>query len=158
MFENGKPVPQSSTARYPGGSARADGVLIGRKAQGSTSLSGGALRLIDWNELTARLNASRDLRTLLKREETVGFAGASGSFVDAAARYFRTRDESADSSGEAREPVVNSNALEPSKCSPGIAFEHDEPRPPDTESGVLVNGQETGSDDGYAETGDARED
>ena len=157
MFEKGKPVPQSSTARFPGDSERAGSVLIGRQTGVSTSVSGGALRLIDWNELTARLNASRDLRTLLKREETLGFAGTSGSFVDAAARYFRTCDEAVETSGEAREPDVNSNALEPSKCSPGIATEHGEPHSPTIESGVR-NGPNDGPNVGNAETGDARED
>ena len=97
--------------------------------------------MIEWTELTARLSASRDLRHLLKREETLGLSEASGSFADAAARYFRTCEESE----ESREPDVNPNALDASKCSPGIASEHDEPHPQEVES------------NGNAETGDARD-
>lgn len=141
MFERGKPVPQAVTAGFAGGEARMDDVLIGRRDVASRSVSGGSLRLIEWSELTARLNASRDLRHLLSREDTFGISEASGSFADAAARYFRTCEES----GEEWEPDVNPNALEPSKCSPGIATEHDKPLPPEV------------AQDGYAETGDARD-
>ena len=146
MFESGKPISHAEAAGIAAGGAHLDDVLIGRRERVSASVSGGALRLLDWNELTARLNASRDLRQLLKRDETLGISEASGSFADAAARYFRTCEEQGGEQSEGREPDVNPVALEPSKCSPGIAFEHDKPHPLEVEP------------NGNAETGDARED
>jgi len=69
--------------------------------------NGEALRAVEWNELTARLNAARDLREEM-RQDALLCAGSSGaSFGDAAARYFE---------GLGRvEPPVNPDALEGQK-------------------------------------------
>jgi len=54
-----------------------------------TAASGGsALRAFGWPELTARINAARDLRRVLRREGAYGLA----SFGDAAAAYFKPLD------------------------------------------------------------------
>ena len=71
--------------------------------------TGDALRAIEWSELTARLNAARDLRREL-REEAVLCAGSSGaSFGDAAASFFK-------SLGNGERPV-NPENLEGCKAS-----------------------------------------
>ncbi|MEM6856694.1 MAG: hypothetical protein AAF559_02395 [Pseudomonadota bacterium] len=72
---------------------------------------GDALRAIEWSELTARLNAARDLRREL-REEAVLCAGSTGaSFGDAAASVFK-------SLGNGERPV-NPDDLEGCKASCG---------------------------------------
>ena len=63
------------------------------------------LRVLDWTELTARLNAARDFRRVLLREAN----RQSDGFADAAARYFRTKDNP--------KQGVNLVALEQSKGS-----------------------------------------
>lgn len=60
---------------------------------------GTALRAIGWPELAARINAARDLREVLQRDNATFIA----SFADAAAGYFATLDEG--------KPGVNPNAL-----------------------------------------------
>ena len=93
--------------------------------------------MIAWSELTARLNAARDLRHMLQRDARLNIEASSATFADAAARYFRTRDEC--------EPDVNPVVLEARKGSAGN------------------NGEEEGADhivpanQGHAETGDARD-
>ncbi|XUU61341.1 hypothetical protein ACRAQ6_03450 [Erythrobacter sp. HA6-11] len=62
-----------------------------------------ALHAVGWNDLTARINAARDLRELLKQDLVVGAA----SFTDAAAGYFVP--------GEEGERSINHNALGASK-------------------------------------------
>lgn len=76
---------------------------------------GGPLRTIEWGELTARLLAARDLRHVLRRdcERTIG--DSAHDFADAAARYFRTKEE-----GQSN---LNPIALEHRKGSPGISAE-----------------------------------
>ncbi|MFU7527178.1 hypothetical protein [Qipengyuania sp. ASV99] len=96
-----------------------------------------ALRCIDWREVTARLNAARDLRRVL-RDDARG-NGNVESFSEAAARYFRTRD--------CNEPDVNPDALEHGKGSPCII-------PP---SELLPYPQEELRGRGHALTGDARD-
>ncbi|MEM7702490.1 MAG: hypothetical protein AAF251_11180 [Pseudomonadota bacterium] len=77
--------------------------------------SGDALRALAWSELTARLNAARELRREL-RQEAILCAGASGAtFGDAAASFFKTF-------GEGQRPV-NPEALEGCKASSGNDFE-----------------------------------
>ena len=76
--------------------------------------AGDALRAVEWSEITARLNAARDLRLLL-RSESKGLIGAvAASFGDAAASYFAMIDE--------KEPVVNHDALDCSKASDGKEY------------------------------------
>lgn len=129
MFEKAKPVSHAQSARFD---SRFEGQFDSRDALDGSLLvgsvdtvpetpdggqaGGGALRLIEWNELTARLNAARDLRLVLRRDSRGNIEGAGGSFADAAARYFRTRDE--------EERDVNPVALEHCKGSPHITREH----------------------------------
>ena len=62
-----------------------------------------ALRAIGWSELTARINAARDLRQVLRSDATL----MTASFGDAAAGYFASPDQS--------KRAVNPDALEGSK-------------------------------------------
>lgn len=66
-----------------------------------------ALRAIEWSEITARLNAARDLRELVRSEARMALDTTAASFGDAAASYFQALDQS--------ERVVNPNALEDGK-------------------------------------------
>ena len=63
------------------------------------ALRGKALRAFGWPELTARINAARDLRRVLERDSFL----TTASFSDAAAGFF--------SSGDQGKPDVNSHAL-----------------------------------------------
>ena len=67
-----------------------------------------ALRSFGWPELTARINAARDLRQFLVAD-TLLFAA---SFDDVAAGYFAR--------GELGKPHVNHSALGGRKCSDGM--------------------------------------
>lgn len=64
-----------------------------------STFRGRALHAVGWNELTARINAARDLRELLKQDLVLGTA----SFTDAAAGYFVPSDQG--------KPDVNHNVL-----------------------------------------------
>lgn len=92
--------------------AELDGELLIGNAAGSPVTRGGALRALEWNEVTARLNAARDLRQLMRRDARLNIEGGAASFGDAAASYF--------SAIEAREPDVNLDALEQGKACEGI--------------------------------------
>ncbi len=70
---------------------------------------GTALRAIGWPELAARINAARDLREVLQRDNATFIA----SFADAAAGYFGTLDEG--------KPDVNPDAL----CDRKSSFDND---------------------------------
>lgn len=72
---------------------------------------GDALRAMAWSELTARLNAARDLRLELRHEARTNIESDPASFADAAASYFRNLGE--------RKPEINSAALGQSKGSRG---------------------------------------
>ena len=145
MFEKAKPVPHTQNARFQGAIAFDSDLLVGSvdTAPEVPGSGGGALRLIEWNELTARLTAARDLRLVLRRDTHRNIEDAGGSFADAAARYFRTREEG--------ERDVNPLALEQCKGSPHITREHDGPTPPKARD---RNDAVTRDD----VTGDARED
>ncbi|NVE95459.1 hypothetical protein [Altererythrobacter lutimaris] len=69
----------------------------------ASGFQGRALHAVGWNDLTARINAARDLRELLKQDLVLGAA----SFTDAAAGYFVPGEES--------ERSINHNALGASK-------------------------------------------
>lgn len=90
--------------------------------QETTDHNSGALRVIEWSELVARLKAARDLRILFRRDANGTIEAAGGSFTDAAARYFRERQE--------YEGVVNFVGLERSKGSSGIVNERSRPEAP----------------------------
>ena len=71
---------------------------------------GTALKAIAWPELAARINAARDLRSVLRRDGSCMMA----SFTDAAAGYFSQEEDS-------KRPV-NPDALEhgkPAGCTTG---------------------------------------
>jgi len=136
MFENAKPpaIP-SETSHTQHVSARGDAV------------NAIPLRAMEWNELTARLTAARDLRQIL-REDLGSRNGAKDlGFAEAAAQFFRA---SADD-----ERCVNPNALEGRKASSGMEENLQGQR--DTH----VSSAEYDSADGVAdercEPGDARE-
>lgn len=65
--------------------------------------AGDALRAVEWSELTARLNAARDLRLLLRTESRAPIEPVAASFGDAAASYFALIEDS--------EPNINPDAL-----------------------------------------------
>lgn len=131
MFEKSQPVALAQKAPLHARVAGEDGASHPRE-NGAESL-----RPIAWTEVTARLNAARDLRRLL-RQEAHAPSGHGGSFAEAAARYFRAREED--------QPVVNPVALEHRKGSSGIC--HEDEGPPDMAAQFR----------GCAATGDARED
>jgi hypothetical protein len=70
--------------------------------------AGDALRAVEWSEITARLNAARDLRLLLRTESQAPIEAVAASFGDAAASYFALLDENC-------QPGVNPIALGQSK-------------------------------------------
>lgn len=79
------------------------------------SESSDALRPIEWVELSARLAAARDFRDLLRSDRNQGKGLENPSFAEAAAHYFRAREED--------QRCVNHKALEPRKTSSGIPTE-----------------------------------
>lgn len=69
-----------------------------------------ALKAIAWSDLTARLDAARDLRLALRHEARRSIEDTAASFSDAAAKYFRALADG--------EPPVNFGSLDHSKgCS-----------------------------------------
>lgn len=102
MFEKANPL--SAAVRNPANGLRRDG---GAESRYSVSAgaderfgtrdqrrAGGALRAVEWSELTARLNAARDLRLLLRTESQAPIVAEAASFGDAAASYFALLDDS----------------------------------------------------------------
>ena len=105
MFEKVIPFSQDAAA-----AVRDDEFLIGNvDAAPSREGSGGALRALEWTEVTARLNAARDLRMLMQRDSRLNIQATASSFGDAAARYFQAIEND--------ERVVNPDALEARKAS-----------------------------------------
>ena len=102
MFEKAKSFNTPSSPRS--GANSAGERFAGRGAR----RAGDALRALEWSELTARLNAARDLRLLLRTESHTPIEPAAASFGDAAASYFALLDDS--------EPDVNRNPLGQSKA------------------------------------------
>ena len=84
--------------------------------------AGDALRAVEWSEITARLNAARDLRLLLRSESQGRIEAVAASFGDAAASYFAMIEDN--------EPAINLDALDASKALDGmesarVAVRHD---------------------------------
>jgi hypothetical protein len=79
-----------------------------RIAQRPARRAGDALRAVEWSELTARLNAARDLRILLRSESQPPIEAVGASFGDAAASYFALLDTDG-------QPGVNPDGLGQSK-------------------------------------------
>lgn len=96
MFEKAKPqpAPHGASGAPPGNDAR---------FASSPGRAGNALRAVEWSELTARLNAARDLRLLLRTESHAPIEAVAASFGDAAASYFALLDHD--------EPGVNRDTL-----------------------------------------------
>lgn len=94
-----EPTP-TRTAAMSGG----DGQVAKRPAR----RAGDALRAVEWSELTARLNAARDLRLLLRTESQAPIESVAASFGDAAASYFALLGDD--------EQRVNPDALEQLKA------------------------------------------
>ncbi len=97
MFEKAKPL--HVPGGVAGGATGADSRFAGRALR----RAGDALRVVEWSELTARLNAARDLRLLLRTESQAPIEAVAASFGDAAASYFALLDND--------EPDVNRDAL-----------------------------------------------
>lgn len=103
--------------------------------------AGDALRAVEWSEITARLNAARDLRLLLRNESQAPIEAVAASFGDAAASYFALLDDS--------EPGVNPDALGQSKALGAMLDESDANRPADTRDNSPTRAaamRETGND------------
>lgn len=103
MFE--KPIPQSTA---PDPDFVPGDLLIGSRDP-VPGRGGDALRAIAWSELTARLNAARDLRRVLRRDVRHSIETTAASFGDAAATYFQKLGN--------EERGVNPVDLEASKAS-----------------------------------------
>jgi hypothetical protein len=111
MFEKAK--PSLARAATPSGDHSAEQRMrlraaaaisdAGRGAEHPVRRAGDALRAVEWSELTARLNAARDLRLLLRSEARAPIAAVAASFGDAAASYFALVEDG--------EPDVNHDAL-----------------------------------------------
>ncbi|WP_143704499.1 hypothetical protein [Porphyrobacter sp. TH134] len=116
MFEKAKPrsaIQGAPGTGYPveGRSHLSAAVAVSaddRFAGSAARRAGDALRAVEWSELTARLNAARDLRLLLRTESQAPIEAVAASFGDAAASYFALLDDS--------EPGINHTTLEQSKA------------------------------------------
>lgn len=135
MFEKAKPTPARAAAS-PGGLSAEESALLRAQFEGGASgrfgplparRNGEALRAMEWSELTARLNAARDLRLLMRSESAAPIEAAAASFGDAAASYFALLEES--------EPDINPDALGQSK-SPGAMFAASDANRPDNAKGL----------------------
>ena len=148
MFEKAKSISPAQSARFSGESVADAELLIGstESVRSQPGRGGTALRMIEWGELKARLNAARDLRLILRHDVRGNIEANGSSFADAAANYFRTRDNPAETEPKQYEPDVNPIALGGSKASP------------DRPSGLDEFRDERTSNRGQAATGDARED
>jgi hypothetical protein len=87
--------------------------------------AGEALRAMEWSELTARLNAARDLRMLLRTQSHAPIESAAASFGDAAASYFALLEDD--------EPDFNPDALGQSKGPGAKVANSDANRPGNTQ-------------------------
>ncbi|MFN4020873.1 MAG: hypothetical protein ACK4IC_10185 [Erythrobacter sp.] len=115
MFEIAESLSASLTApliRRAEDGARlrhgAAGALAERFESRASQRAGDALRAVEWSEITARLNAARDLRLLLRSESQGRIAAVAASFGDAAASYFAMIEDN--------EPDINLDALDASKA------------------------------------------
>ena len=149
MFEKADPV--SAALRPPLHRRAEDGARLrrGTAAAGGERFesrpgrrAGDALRAVEWSEITARLNAARDLRLLLRSESKGQIEAVAASFGDAAASYFAMIGED--------EPAVNHDALDCSKACDGKEYAY----------ATMQHGTASGGDAGRATEasgGDARD-
>ena len=105
MFENLTQLSKGSS-----GEAVPGDLLVGSRDP-VPGRGGDALRAMEWGELTARLNAARDLRRVLRRDLRQNIDAAASSFGDAAATYFQSLGD--------HERPVNPLALEAPKACCG---------------------------------------
>ena len=116
MFEKANPLAAfraaASGAQAPDPRTRALRPLPSQQTDRSDARSvrraGEALRALEWGEITARLNAARDLRLLMRHEAGAPIEAVAASFGDAAASYFALLDHG--------QPDVNLDALGQSKA------------------------------------------
>ncbi len=133
MFEKAK--PSLARSGMPSGGLSAEERMRLRAAAATddaarfaarpTRRAGDALRAVEWSELTARLNAARDLRLLLRTETRAPIEAVAASFGDAAASYFALLEDS--------EPNINPDALGQMK-GPGAMVGASEGHPSDTKT------------------------
>lgn len=90
-----------------------------------------ALKAIAWRDLTARLDAARELRDALRHEAQRNIADSGASFSDAAAQYFRTLEDG--------QPLINLAALEEPKGSAPILSGTESTRATGGDAGVLLD-------------------
>lgn len=119
MFE--KPKTFQAPHSASGGAFGTDERFAGRSAR----RAGDALRVVEWSEITARLNAARELRLLLRTESSAPIESVAASFGDAAASYFALLDDG-ESAGK---PGVNRDALGQSKVFGANYAHYDANRP-----------------------------
>lgn len=120
MFEKANPLAAfraaASGAQAPDPRTRALRPLPSQQTDRSDARSvrraGEALRALEWGEITARLNAARDLRLLMRHEAGAPIEAVAASFGDAAASYFALLDHG--------QPDVNLDALGQSKALDAI--------------------------------------
>ena len=129
MFEKAESLSASLTApliRRAEDGARlrhgGAGALAERFESRAGRRAGDALRAVEWSEITARLNAARDLRLLLRSESQGRIEAVAASFGDAAASYFAMIEDN--------EPAINLYALDGSKAlgnmeSARVVIQHD---------------------------------
>lgn len=118
MFEKADPVsarlrpPLTRRVEDGARSRRPGGAVAGERFESRGGRrAGDALRAVEWSEITARLNAARDLRLLLRSESQGRIEAVAASFGDAAASYFAMIDDN--------EPAINLDALDCSKAFDG---------------------------------------
>jgi hypothetical protein len=130
MFEKAHPLSPSFRP-VPAGRRAEEGVRLRASGQSGSGerfeargprRAGEALRAVEWSEITARLNAARDLRLLLRGESQGRIEAVAASFGDAAASYFAMIEDN--------EPAINLDALDASKAlgdteSARVAVRHD---------------------------------
>jgi len=135
MFEKANPS-LARTDAPSGGLSAEERALLRAAAKGGGAerfatrqprRNGEALRAMEWSELTARLNAARDLRLLLRTENQAPIEAAAASFGDAAASYFALLEDS--------EPPINPDALGESN-RPGAMVEADHANRPENANGI----------------------
>jgi hypothetical protein len=135
MFEKTKPLTARADAPLGGLSAEERALLRATAKGGGAERfatrparrNGEALRAMEWSELTARLNAARDLRLLLRNESAAPIEAVAASFGDAAASYFALLEE--------REPDINLDALGQSK-HPGAMVDAVDANRPENANGT----------------------
>lgn len=140
MFEKAKSFSPAQHPRFDGVSTRGHNPPTGDAEQAfhEEDAAIGVLRALDWGELKARFAAARELRQVLQRDVAALSGTQADGLADAAARYFRTKDDS--------KHGVNPVALSDSKGSPCMI------------SGSEASELNQAQDRGYAKNGDARED